>query len=98
MDEKSHIAEAIDIAGGLTAVARRAYPKQLTAWAVSKWLHGLPPGRVLFLAELTGWRKTPHQLCPSLYPNPWDGIPPERAGVHADLGDGCATVLEEEGA
>ena len=76
MDEKAHIAEAINLAGGLSAVAKRAQPKKLTAWAVSKWLHSLPPGRVLFLAELTGWRKTPHQLCPSLYPNPTDGLPP----------------------
>lgn len=80
MDEKAHIAEAINMAGGLSAVAKRAQPKQLTAWAVSKWLHGLPPGRVLFLAELTGWQKTPHQLCPALYPNPTDGLPPRCCG------------------
>ena len=32
---------------------------------------------MLFLAELTGWRKTPHQLCPSIYPYPTDGLPDE---------------------
>jgi len=85
MTDNAHIAEAIAMAGGLSAVAKQAKPKQLTAWAVSKWLHSLPPGRVLFLAELTRWQKTPHQLCPSMYPNPTDGLPPTCVGIRVSL-------------
>lgn len=88
MDEKAHIAEAIAMAGGLTAVARRAKPKRLTAWAVSKWIEGVPPGRVLFLSALTGWVKTPHQLCAEIYPNPTDGLPPEVLARAALCSDG----------
>ncbi|MCH1993541.1 hypothetical protein [Achromobacter xylosoxidans] len=95
MDEKAHIAEAIAMAGGLTAVARQAKPKRLTAWAVSKWLEGVPPGRVLFLSELTGWMKTPHQLCAEIYPNPTDGLPPEVLARVALPADGLA--IPDEG-
>lgn len=95
MDEKAHIAEAIAMAGGLTAVAKQAKPKRLTAWAVSKWLEGVPPGRVLFLSELTGWVKTPHQLCAEIYPNPTDGLPPE-ALVRAVLGVDGLDIQDEE--
>lgn len=95
MDEKAHIAEAIAMAGGLTAVARRAKPKRLTAWAVSKWLEGVPPGRVLFLSELTGWVKTPHQLCAEIYPNPTDGLPPEALVRAALRANGLA--IQDEG-
>lgn len=92
MDEKAHIAEAISLAGGLSAVAKRAQPKRLTPWAVSKWVDSLPPGRALFLAELTGWRKTPHQLCPALYPNPTDGLPPDVVIRMSNDGDPCLTA------
>lgn len=89
MDQKAHIAEAISMAGGLSAVAKRAKPKRLTPWAVSKWVDSLPPGRALFLAELTGWKKTPHQLCPTLYPYPTDGLPPDVVARMSATGNPC---------
>ncbi|CAN0620497.1 transcriptional repressor of cell division inhibition gene dicB [Burkholderia multivorans] len=68
-----HVAEALDMLGGDSAVARLL---NVRPWAVSKWRKAIPPGRVLWLAEQTGWRKSPHQLCPEIYPNESDGIPP----------------------
>jgi len=68
----SHIVDAIAMLGGASAVARAL---GLTPWAVSKWRTKIPPERVLWIAQRTGWRKSPHQLCPELYPNETDGIP-----------------------
>lgn len=67
------VGEALDLLGGDSAVA-----KMLTVrpWAISKWRKSLPASRVLWLAEKTNWRYTPHQLAPTLYPNETDGIPP----------------------
>lgn len=75
------VAEALDMLGGDSAVARLL---NVRPWAISKWRRAIPPGRVLWLAEQTGWRKTPHQLCPEIYPNETDGIPP---GMQVD--DAC---------
>ncbi|WP_208328577.1 Cro/CI family transcriptional regulator [Paraburkholderia sp. BL6665CI2N2] len=72
------VARAIDHLGGDSAVARLL---NLTAWAVSKWRRRLPERRVLWLAERTAWKFTPHQLCPELYPHPDDGLPIELRGV-----------------
>lgn len=69
----SRVGEAIDLLGGDSAVAKML---NVRPWAISKWRKSLPPGRVLWLAEKTNWRFTPHQLAPSLYPNALDGIPP----------------------
>jgi len=44
--------------------------------AVRKWdRSGVPAERVLFVCSVIGWRKTPHQLRPDLYPNPTDAMP-----------------------
>ncbi|SRR5258708_936137 len=71
------VAEAIKHLGGDSAVARLIGVKP---WAVSKWRKKLPPGRVLWLAEQTGWQWTPHQLAPTLYPHPSDGLPDHLRG------------------
>mgnify|MGYP003576103897 CR=1 FL=1 len=69
----NQVAAAIDFLGGDTAVAHLAGLK--TAWAVSKWRKRLPAERVLWLAQQTGWKWSPHTLAPKLYPNPTDGLP-----------------------
>lgn len=66
---------AINLAGGPERVAEIRGLK--SAWAVRKWIKdGLPLEHALPLAELTGWRVTPHQLAPEAYPNVEDGLPP----------------------
>lgn len=67
------VAEALDFLGGDSAVARSAGLK--TSWAVAKWRTKLPETRVLWLAEQTGFKYTPHQLDPKMYPNPTDAMP-----------------------
>ncbi|MGA3803723.1 Cro/CI family transcriptional regulator [Ralstonia nicotianae] len=86
-DTLAHVAEAIDLIGGDSAVARLL---NLTPWAVSKWRKNLPLNRVLWLAEQTGWRKTPHQLCPAMYPNPFDGLPPSMHAGRSHPREGAA--------
>lgn len=70
-----HVPAAIDELGGDTAVAKLAGLK--TSWAVAKWRQKLPEKRVLWLAQQTGFKFTPHQLDPLMYPNKTDGLPPD---------------------
>lgn len=80
---KPPVDRALELLGGPSAAAQRfldpATGRALTAWAVSKWRKRLPADRVIPLAEATGWRVTPHELNPGLYPNPNDGLPQEQA-------------------
>lgn len=74
MNDQSPVASAIASLGGPAAVARLRNLK--TSWAVAKWVRdGLPSEHVLWLAEQTGWKWTPHQLAPRLYPYADDGLP-----------------------
>lgn len=60
-------------------VTQRAIAKGLgiTPQAVNQWFSksSIPPTFVLRVCELVGWRVTPHELRPDLYPNPNDGLP-----------------------
>lgn len=63
---------AISLAGG---PVKMAVDLGLHKTAVYKWGNQCPSDRVLSVSELTGWRVTPHELRPDLYPNAIDGIP-----------------------
>jgi DNA-binding transcriptional regulator YdaS (Cro superfamily) len=46
--------------------------------AVSGWLNFtgiIPADRVIPLSRILGWKITPHELRPDLYPNQNDGLP-----------------------
>lgn len=74
MEPDSPLELAIKLIGGPAIVAELRGMK--TQWGVRKWLKdGLPAEHALWLAERTGWRVTPHQLAPELYPYPDDGLP-----------------------
>jgi hypothetical protein len=45
--------------------------------AVYRWQMGIPVNRVLELCKYVGWRITPHEMCPRIYPHPDDGLPAE---------------------
>jgi len=61
--------------GGVTKTAKLIAVAQPV---VSHWRQrGIPADRVLSVARATGWKVTPHQLRPDIYPNPTDGLPPE---------------------
>jgi len=67
------IDEAIRLAGGAAAVAAAL---NMSSWGVRKWVHdGIPPKHVIWLARQTGWRVRPHDISPTLYPHPRDGMP-----------------------
>ncbi|WP_337262935.1 MULTISPECIES: transcriptional regulator [unclassified Serratia (in: enterobacteria)] len=54
-------------------LARSLGCKQQT---VSLWLNRkVPNGKVLLLSEAVGWKVTPHQIRPDLYPGVFDGLP-----------------------
>ena len=72
----SLVKEAIDEAGGASRVAEKL---EISRISVYEWVpKGKPPAdRIIPLAEMTGWKYTPHMLDPVLYPNERDGLPPE---------------------
>lgn len=81
------VREAIEWLGGPPKVAARRGLR--TSWAVAKWMRdGVPGGQVLWLAEETGWRWSPHKLNPDLYPHPDDGLPDGMRGKIAVAGAG----------
>jgi DNA-binding transcriptional regulator YdaS (Cro superfamily) len=44
--------------------------------AVRKWINtAIPPERVICIAKISGWKVTPHELRPDIYPNPSDAMP-----------------------
>jgi len=68
---------AISLFGGVNATANAIGVAQPV---VSHWRkRGIPADRVLSVASATGWKVTPHQMRPDIYPNPTDGLPPEMA-------------------
>jgi hypothetical protein len=92
MSPSEALAGAIKLLGGATEVAKMRGLK--TAWGVSKWeKDGLPAAHVLWLAEQTAWRFTPHQLAPDLYPHPDDGLPERFRGGRLSRLDAIATSV-----
>ena len=75
---ESVTAQAIADLGGPSAVARM---RDCSPWAVTLWIRrGIPADHVLWLAERTDWKYTPHQISPNLYPHADDGLPVDRRG------------------
>ncbi|HDI3023793.1 TPA: helix-turn-helix domain-containing protein [Cronobacter turicensis] len=62
-----------------SAVSQRAIAKALgiSPQAVNQWFSKstVPPRYVLAVCEMTGWKITPHEVCPEIYPNSDDGLP-----------------------
>ncbi len=76
------VREAIAEAGGISVLATALGFKNPET--VRVWLsRGLPDKHVLAVAEQTGWKYTPHQLAPDLYPHPDDGLPEDMRAVKA---------------
>ncbi|HEG1754145.1 hypothetical protein UXP21_02730 [Enterobacter kobei] len=49
----------------------------ISSQAVGKWLRKgkVPHARILPLCQILEWKVTPHEIDPSAYPNPTDGLP-----------------------
>jgi len=47
------------------------------SWWINKRDDEVPSEHVLAASRITGWRFTPHDLRPDIYPNPTDALPPE---------------------
>lgn len=78
------LARAVGIAGSQSALARIVGVRQMHVW---NWLNRgtkrVPGEYVIPIARATGWRVTPHELRPDLYPNAGDGVP-----VDVDFSEG----------
>lgn len=72
---------AARIIGSYAAIGSLFDPP-VSAQGVAKWAAaGVPPERVIRVAEGTKYEVTPHDLRPDVYPNPTDGMPPEQAAA-----------------
>lgn len=67
---------AIDLAGGQEKLAGLVGGRQTR---ISEWKRrgNVPPEIVIAVSQAVGFRVTPHQLRPDLYPHPDDGLPTE---------------------
>lgn len=73
------------MARGIRARIPGSKISQVHVWG---WLNSVqkavPPAEtVIPICETVGWRMTPHDLRPDLYPNDGDGIPPSMMGEAA---------------
>ena len=84
---RENLLKAVQFADGqarLAAEVRRYMPEdcKITQAYISQWLNPAkvkcevpPPEYVISISQAVGWRVTPHQLRPDIYPNPSDGMP-----------------------
>lgn len=77
------------------AFGRRVGVNGVTQSAVAQWLAGgrIKAEQVLDVAAASGWRVTPHELRPDLYPHPEDGMP-KTAALPLDMETGGAAIAE----
>lgn len=87
--DRTSIEKAVELVGGQKAMAdaiNKQFPpeadvnlKQSHVW---KWLNttqdGVSEKFVIPMSSATGWKVTPHELRPDIYPHPEDGLPEER--------------------
>lgn len=68
------VKEAIDCAGGVISVAKAL---DISRISIYEWIEkgALPAPRILPVSKLGGYKVTPHQLDPEIYPNAADGLP-----------------------
>lgn len=72
--------KAVKAVGSMSEVSRRFGFGSVQS--VANWIskNRVPPERVIQLCEWGGWKVTPHQLRPDIYPNAKDGMPLKAAG------------------
>lgn len=81
---KEFLQMAVNRAGSQVALAaciRARMPEsRVMQGHIWNWLNGehdeVPPAEyVLAISDACGWKITPHQLRPDIYPHPMDGLP-----------------------
>lgn len=84
---RESLQKAVDLASGQAPLARgirdRIPGSKVSQVHVWGWLHSVqmevPPAEaVIPICETIHWQMTPHELRPDLYPNRYDGIPPNQ--------------------
>lgn len=83
MDLKAYLAWRGKGTAARLAVQIGVSPVLISQWRTER--RTIPGDRVIPIARATGWRVTPHELRPDLYPNAGDGVP-----VDVDFSEGGA--------
>lgn len=84
MDKKTEALNlAIRLAGGQSGLKRLLTDAghKISQQAIGLWLKAgqIADGWAIPVARAIDFQVTPHELDPHAYPNPWDGLPLERA-------------------
>jgi hypothetical protein len=69
-----------------------------TPWGLAKHKGRVPSEKVIDFCRAADWIVTPHSLRPDIYPNPTDGLPPDRIAAQTferTLGD-LAEILRAD--
>jgi len=74
MDTKA-LELAISLAGSQSALAERIGKKQSHVWSWMNRDRKCPSAMAIPVASAVGYRVTPHELRPDIYPHPHDGLP-----------------------
>jgi len=74
--------QIIEISGGQTSLVRLLKSikpdSKIQQGHINNWINrdfAVPPEWVIPCCQVVNWQKTPHQICPELYPHPDDGLP-----------------------
>jgi DNA-binding transcriptional regulator YdaS (Cro superfamily) len=75
MNVVDSIRRAVELAGGTGVVARALDFK--SDEGVRQWIvrGKVPPEHVIWLSARTGYAVLPHEIAPTIYPHPTDGVP-----------------------
>lgn len=82
MNQENITEKAIRVVGAPSVVSRLfgfRSPQSVFNWIKSD---RVPAERVIQLCQLGGWKVSPHQLRPDLYPNILDGLPDSNKSCH----------------
>nr|WP_319923575.1 YdaS family helix-turn-helix protein [Marinobacter nauticus] len=83
-----HIVSLMNIQTFIQQVGPEVAAKTLgvSVSAIKHYRNGIrriAPANVISVCASTGWRVTPHEARPDIYPNPTDGLPSEGANGEA---------------
>jgi len=69
--------------GGRTDFAKKIGVAPAYLYQMERGIRPVSPKRVISICAQSGWKITPHELRPDIYPNPSDGLPADRSGEAA---------------
>jgi len=77
MKKLSEVVAFVGSQAKLAALLGGSIKQQHISWWINERRDEVPSDYVIAVALITGWKFTPHDLRPDIYPSPTDALPPE---------------------